>query len=324
MKNKKGALLPMCLLLWALLMPGFAEQSGDWQSAYYDFIFGKGYLTSGQAYARPGEDAYEEVRFSLYDMDRDGVPELLASNGDYTHASASSYVYTFRNSAVKYLGGMGCIDDIWYYPQNAEFPGLFSEYGQMGYGIVGYDALEQGALKSETIVETDYNIEPVKYKQITHDDALYRFYMDQNKLSRPDNGRGLTLVGEAEAQNMGWEAFLALFQLEAVQGYMEQPMGNPLISPADGAIISLWEQKGVTVRWRSVEGAKRYDIEIKCAWPGTNGQSIERTVYSQSFPADSLPDQGELSLEIPLDQMNLSAVPAYADLAAAVILRIEQ
>lgn len=323
MKKKLYALLLICLL-WALSMPGFAAQSGDWQGAYYDFIFGQGYLKSGQAYTRPGEDAYEEVRFSLYDMDRDGVPELFSSNGDYTHANASTYIYTMKNNAVTYQGTTGCIDDIRYYPQSAEFPGLFFTYGQMGYGMVEYDALEQGALKRECIVETDYTNDPVKYEQITPNEALFRFYMNRNNPAMPYTEQGLILIGEAEAQKMGWEAFLAAFHLEAAQGFVDQPMENPLLSPVDGETVRLWEQKGIIVRWRSVEGAKSYGIEIKCAWFGTDGQTLEKTVYSQSFPADSLRDQGEFSLEIPLDQMELSAVPAYADLAASVTLRIEQ
>ena len=62
-----------------------AVESVDWSGIYRDFLLGGGYLTSGQTY----DDG--NPRFGLYDLDQNGVPELLATRGALAMADHEQY-----------------------------------------------------------------------------------------------------------------------------------------------------------------------------------------------------------------------------------------
>ena len=77
---KKGFAALVCLALITSAVPCQAAVRWDWNQAYYSFLMDGLYKRSGQKYF-VNPDNWEEPQFALYDMNRDGVPELLASNG---------------------------------------------------------------------------------------------------------------------------------------------------------------------------------------------------------------------------------------------------
>ena len=68
-----------------------------WIKAYQDFLVNKKYLDMGQDY---GSEA--EIIGKLFDMDHDGIPELILDNGYAGRAVRSGYIYTYDNG-VKFL-----------------------------------------------------------------------------------------------------------------------------------------------------------------------------------------------------------------------------
>ena len=316
----------LAFVLLALIPAAVSVSEGvTWQDAYRDFVFNQDYLKSGNIYRRPDVDySYEEIRFALHDMNHDGMPELLTTNSDYTHAEAETYVYALREGKVKSIGdwGMGSIDSLWYYPESAEYSAIFSGYGQMGIGIIIYYTVDQDTLKRVDVASVDFGGRTVQYVPLTHDDSLLELYRSHGETSEIMNGTPLTTVTDSDLRAMGWDAFLALYGFSQETVTVEGAIENPLIEPAEGDIISLWEQEEIMVRWRRVEGAKSYQIEIRCAWFGTEMQNLKKTLYLTTLQADSLSDQEEYALAIPLSVMDVSSVPHYADLEATVTLKI--
>ena len=71
-----------------------------WSEAYREFIEEQKYLNAGQEYSF--ETGFFMV--SLYDLDRDGTPELLIQNGAAGRVLRWGYLYTCAAGRVQYLG----------------------------------------------------------------------------------------------------------------------------------------------------------------------------------------------------------------------------
>ncbi len=82
------------------------KSEAGWSGAYAHFILDWSFLTAGQEYAPVRTGWGEETVYSvlLYDMDGDGVPELLITNGESGRAVRCAYVYGYDGSGVVYLG----------------------------------------------------------------------------------------------------------------------------------------------------------------------------------------------------------------------------
>jgi len=322
---KKRILIPVLVfVLQMLLTPAGAEQKESWQTAYYDFIMQDGYLRSGEKFAQNnGRDPYEPPYFTLYDMNLDGVPELLVSNGDYTHASGRTYVFAFQNNRVEKpedtsvtldsYGNLRCL------PGNPEYPGIFSGDGGMGYYYYYYASFDHKILHDEYLAEVTYYgpddpytwlDEPI-YHRKTKDTALYELFRKEW-----DNMTGLRFFRKSEIEAMSWEAFV-----KELTGF---DINSPLIEPENGALISLWGEEPLTVRWRSVEGAHSYQITIKCSWTLLNGKNAVETVFRRNY--DLLPDAAgkEYTVKIPLTDFDRSRVPRHTDLKAWILLTVIQ
>lgn len=71
----------------------------EWIDAYYTFLKDEQYLSAGQEY---GTDS--ELTGLLFDMDHDGVPELLLDNCKMGNATGFCYVYSYVGGKVEYIG----------------------------------------------------------------------------------------------------------------------------------------------------------------------------------------------------------------------------
>ncbi|MBQ9326465.1 MAG: leucine-rich repeat protein [Clostridia bacterium] len=140
----------------------------EWQSLYLPFMQG-GYRTSSQAFAgisltAPGSVASDTVAFSLYDINRDGVPELLAYAGSTAGASpnapsssipaslACTYVYTISNHAMQLVGRIdSTLSALCWYTSDS-YPGLF-QVGSWN-SPTDYDALYHALPDGITLTRT--------------------------------------------------------------------------------------------------------------------------------------------------------------------------
>ena len=70
-----------------------------WSDAYKDFVFTQEFLSFGQSYASGGS-----YIVALYDMDKDGTPELKIDNGESGRTVQQAYIYTYADGEIVYLG----------------------------------------------------------------------------------------------------------------------------------------------------------------------------------------------------------------------------
>ena len=72
----------------------------DWKSGYFDFL-------EDEKFRDISEIQYSdstEILLYLYDLDHDGIPELLMTNGYSGRATRSAYIFTWSGGKVIYLG----------------------------------------------------------------------------------------------------------------------------------------------------------------------------------------------------------------------------
>lgn len=148
----------------------------DWQKTYkqtlYDFMESDKYFS--------GDDIIKHSAFSIYDLNTDGIPELIISE-DTSH-TAGCLIYTYDNGLI-YLGRMGTYGDIGYYEDNDmivsydvgqgfEHEIFFRlENNEMNmiakfYNDLGYYGEENATYKlnDADMTKDEYNIELEKYK----------------------------------------------------------------------------------------------------------------------------------------------------------------
>ena len=143
---------------------GVSSPSGgaDWSRLYEDLVMNARYLSYGQEYdtSTTGDMA---VAFCLHDMDGDGVPEIIISNGVDYMAGRTNYVYGIRNGRIVYLGNAGFRDSILMCWPGSNYPGLTCFDGNMGY----YD------LYYYTVNDREVIYSPVYTEQYVTDDDPY-------------------------------------------------------------------------------------------------------------------------------------------------------
>ena len=188
----------------------------DWSSAYRDFVMNGKYRSSGQAYYSYDGSA---SAFGLYDMDRDGVPELIATNGDDSMAGKGNYIYTFKNGRVTYLGEAGFRDSQMYYYPNSAYPGLFCSDGNMGLYTTVYYSVSGGKVRSEEVVEYQYYDDEDVYTWL-EEPITNPITADQGLLDLVEDGMNpqykVHQYTAAEISTMGgWEAFVQTQQVAA-------------------------------------------------------------------------------------------------------------
>lgn len=184
---------------------------GDWSSVFRAFVMEGQYRYDGMFVTDMGGEA----AFALYDMDGNGVPELLMSNGDESMAGKTNLVYAYIGGRAEYAGDAGFREsEMQYYP-GSPYPGLFCMDGNMGYYQTEYYTLVNGsAINQEDVVAYQYYPEDDPYtwleepivQPLTGDDALYALVTGG---MQPET---LTMYTVAQINAMGgWDAFAQPF-----------------------------------------------------------------------------------------------------------------
>ena len=195
-----------------------AGLNAEVQQVYFDFIMNGGYLKAGQDYYVPTGNFYDGqgALFALRDLDADGIPELIATNGYESHADAGGYAYTCRNGKAVYLGYVPIdeyISQLTYYPDNTKYTGLISSGGGMGYIYVQYVTIRDGKLVCEPVLSSEETSGRIRYTRETSDTELYDLVRsDQPRTSM--EGFTPEWIG-----TNGWDAFLARFGYSNAGGF---------------------------------------------------------------------------------------------------------
>jgi len=199
----KHRFLPL-LLIAALLMgtaggiPAFAADG--WSASYRSYVLDGGYLAEDLEY-----DSDPGPLFTLYDVDGDGRPELIAFNNLDGHASAlGHYVFSFQNGKTVFAGSAGSKGYALCRSTDPSFPGLFvfcEGYHDHTWG--SYHYLSNGALEEEWIFLTGFDVEIGDYVETAHTD-------DPNLEAAYDSRQELTaFYSIPQIRSMGWDAFVS-------------------------------------------------------------------------------------------------------------------
>ena len=126
-----------------------------WSEVYENFVLNQEYLQSGLNF---NSDAYTQPRFSLYDLDQNGEPELLVFNGGPSLAASTDYVFTCVSGNIKYVGNVGYRGCNLYYYEGSSYPGLFCSDGNNGVIRTTYYEMRNGSIASQDLGESETNL----------------------------------------------------------------------------------------------------------------------------------------------------------------------
>ena len=177
-----------------------AENS--WEDPYYTDIFGLEYYQYN--------DDYLPICFSLYDMDRNGVPELFGYNGGGEGAFGTVYAFTVEDGEMKYLGDVATREGAVFYYDNDLYPGVFDESMHMDYHGIGYSYLEDGELKGTLVAsyESWFDAADEMHERLTErtsDESLW-------SVCKNDTPKAIESYTIKEIESMSWEVFVMQVQ----------------------------------------------------------------------------------------------------------------
>ena len=216
-------------LLFISAVPAAASEpeNAGWAPAYEQYILNGEYLTSEEP-SYYTEDA-EPVRFGLYDLDKDGFPELVAYNGCPFMAGACNYLFTYKNGQFSYIGDAGFRgSDLQYYP-TGNYPGLFCSDGNMGIITTVYYTMENGKVVQEDVMEEDYNSAPAggdpQTRSLTDDAELYSMLQTEIPVT-------LQMFTPDEIRSIGWKELISRYPFVAADSSEDTSSSGP--TPASG------------------------------------------------------------------------------------------
>lgn len=135
------------------------ENYTDWKEAYSEFILNEEYKEPLEYYPenfgsdRPDFGNEAAIKYLIYDMDADGVPELIMNNGYDGRALRCCYAFTFHENEIKYI--RICPTDA-FLSSDPAYPGIFGSYNDTGNEHWSYYEKKGLCVYSNEICEREY------------------------------------------------------------------------------------------------------------------------------------------------------------------------
>lgn len=182
-----------------------------WTDAYNDFILGGKYRNwkGPDPYESIWEDPGNPPQFGLYDIDRNGIPELLAG-GNEAMASNCYHIFTFENGVMKFCGDAGFESARLFVIPNSPYIGLFCHDGKQDIYTTVYYELVNGKIREQPVREwchdwiengDEYVNIPGDPIRLTADEQLFQSTFTHEVAL-------LVQATRLQIQQMGWENFL--------------------------------------------------------------------------------------------------------------------
>ena len=229
----------------------YAETSADndWYTLYDDFIYKALYYN----YAKFYNDI--PIKFMLHDMDFDGNPELVATNGTFVMAGGGNHVFTIKNGSVVFAGTVGFRSAYMYYHMNSSYRGLYCQDGNMGgYTCVYYD-MKNYKIRNTTVFTSAVEVQG--YPDISvFNSSLYKAYKNATVYDKTQyDCFGMRkfryrLDGYTRSEiynSLGYNNFVKKFQFQAI----------PKVKKFENV------QGGAKITWNSIKGAEKYKVYVK-------------------------------------------------------------
>ena len=131
------------------------KQYSSYSTAYYEFVNSDQYRSDGLEYGTE-----EEVQSVIRDLEQDGIPELLLTNGYSDSSMQAVYIYTYAYDEINYVGELPI--DV-YTISDAAYPSVFGKEGDYWYYYYKY----KNDVRPETVAEEypDGSISQITYAQ---------------------------------------------------------------------------------------------------------------------------------------------------------------
>lgn len=195
-----------------------ATASVDWSGIYYR------YITENSDSVPFGSDSTFEINdntpLSLYDYDKDGVPELLIGYIGARGRTAWS-VFTLNGTTVNYAGGNAGKET--FYSLDERFPGIFRTDSINDKTYLFYSELVNGTLVSRDVRYGVYNQSTKQYDYTVYDNELYNAYLGCTTASGSSGGVEYRVANNymesVEWQKIradGWDSFVARYGYSTV------------------------------------------------------------------------------------------------------------
>ena len=181
----------------------------DWNSEWYNVEY-KYYDETDGTYKNEITKFFDNkpIAALLYDMNLDGIPELIVYNGSDIIATSTNYVYTFLTGKMKCCGCATVLNShggIWHFG-NKDYPRLYDENGRLGSWEGIYFYLEDDIIMHELLWDTsDITGLPDNMKKLTKDDDLYNLFYD-NYID--DSFEYVEMINVSDVKSMGWNSFV--------------------------------------------------------------------------------------------------------------------
>lgn len=217
MKKRMLTLALAALMVLALFPFGAAayDDSG-WSEAYRAFVMEDGWKRDPDLLPK------QALYVLLYDMDRDGVPEMMLYTGnksyDWNEEYMRSCFYTYAGGAVKKLGQgeVGYPMEAFGYAPYSDYPGLVVDrYGPYHYSY--YYSVKNGALQRELVFDGSN-------ESRTTNPALKRIAAGFIGQNLPDEVGTLAPTLATEIPKVGWNEFTD--RSAAAQQYIDVPVNS--------------------------------------------------------------------------------------------------
>lgn len=194
-----------------------------WAAQYAQYVLGAGFLYDGydfsgyydnqinevaDLYTGPYMEWRRPVCFSLYDMNGDGIPELLMDlGGDY--AMGEVKVFTYQNNTFSEAGSLPYHE--FFNPSVSAtpgMPGIYYSSGNMGSFDTTFNYLNGDKLGGELVFNEDYNSYDANGNIVDHDDDAPTITWTTNQRlindwNNPDR-KYLMMYPLNSIQSMGW------------------------------------------------------------------------------------------------------------------------
>ena len=224
-------------------------------------------------------NGYVVPRFSLYDLDHDGLPELFAFNGSPYYGAATCGVFNENGSAIGYAGFTNC--ELYYYDDPA-WPGVFCTDVIIGSS-------------PDTIYYEKHQ------KEVSSKDGKHGFADEVTKNDvtvRSDLPNGpkhyLSFYTREEINTMGWEAFLQATLGENVPYDTVSTVKTTENENADGNSV-IDDTGGQTVVYGE-NGITDVDDAGGIFGTGNDHEPDNHVIIDPSVP-ESQPDDAETNLQ---------------------------
>ena len=148
-------ILSFCLLFSTVCFAKTKKEDENYKEIYSSFLKEGSFLDTSLHFGDPDEKLDPtEIKFTIYDIDSNGIPELLIFNGAKTYASSVTYVFTHEDNGIVYKGVLPGINNVTFYTiPNTTFLGIFTDGAHTGGFWTDYFFFKDGKIESDRVYE---------------------------------------------------------------------------------------------------------------------------------------------------------------------------